>query len=280
MSEREAVSFKAALVQMRSGRDVARNVADAEAMIRQAAAAGARYVQTPETMTLMELERDKLFAATKPEDGNPALLHFQALAQELGLWLHLGSLPVLASAEQIANRSFLISPEGAIKARYDKIHMFDVDLPNGESYRESKNYKAGTEAVIATLPWGGLGMTICYDLRFPYLHRALAKDGASFLAVPAAFTKTTGEAHWHTLLRARAIEAQCFVFAAAQGGCHEHGRETYGHSLVIAPWGEILAEGGTDPCVVVAEIDLARLADARARVPSLTHDRDFTVRRY
>jgi predicted amidohydrolase len=269
--------FKAALVQMRAGRDVAANVRDATDLIRDAAALGADYVQTPETMTLMELERDKLFAATRPEEGNPALRHFQSLASDLGIWLHLGSLPILVRPDKIANRSFLISPDGRITARYDKIHMFDVDLPNGESYRESRNYEAGHEAVIAALPWGGLGMTICYDLRFPGLHRALAQGGASFIAIPAAFTKTTGEAHWNVLIRARAIETQCFVFAASQGGRHEHGRETYGHSLIVAPWGEVLAEAGIDPCVVVADIDLARVRDARSRVPSLSHDKPFTV---
>lgn len=274
-----ATTFRAALVQMRSGRDVDRNVADADVLIRSAAAAGADYVQTPETMTLMETERESLFAATRPEAGNPALGHFLQLAAELKIWLHLGSLPVIAAGGKIANRSFLISPGGEIKARYDKIHMFDVDLPGGETYRESANYEAGSEAVIAALPWGGLGMTICYDLRFPYLHRALAQGGAKFLAIPAAFTKTTGEAHWLTLIRARAIEAQCFVFAAAQGGHHEHGRDTFGHSLIVAPWGEILAEAGTEPCVVTAEIDLKRLDEARQRVPSLRHDRTFTLNR-
>jgi predicted amidohydrolase len=269
--------FKAALVQMRAGRDVERNVRDATDLIREAAAGGAAYVQTPETMTLMELEREKLFAATRPEEGNPALLHFQSLARDLGIWLHLGSLPILAKPDKIANRSFLLSPEGRITARYDKIHMFDVDLPNGESYRESRNYEAGHEAVIAALPWGGLGMTICYDLRFPQLHRALAQGGASFIAIPAAFTRTTGDAHWNVLIRARAIETQCFVFAASQGGRHEHGRETYGHSLIVAPWGEVLAEAGTDPCVVAADIDLARVRDARSRVPSLGHDKAFTI---
>jgi predicted amidohydrolase len=276
-SEPAKPSFKAALVQMCAGRDVARNVRDATALIREAAARGAHYVQTPETMTLMELERERLFAATLPEAGNPALAAFTALAQELRLWLHLGSLPVLASPDKIANRSFLISPEGRITARYDKIHMFDVDLPGGESYRESRNYQAGDRAVVARLPWGGLGMTICYDLRFPALHRALAQAGAQFIAVPAAFTKVTGKAHWTTLIRARAIETQCFVLAAAQGGRHEHGRETYGHSLIVSPWGEVLAEGGTEPGVVMAGIDTGLIDSVRARVPSLCHDRAFHV---
>ena len=273
----DASHFRAALVQMRSGRDVAANVAEAQRLIRDAAAAGADYVQTPECTTLMEIDSARLFSATVAEEGNEALTAFCDLARQLRIWLHIGSMAIKLRPDKIANRAYLISPEGTITARYDKIHMFDVDLPGGESYRESKNYAPGETAVIADLPWGGLGLAICYDLRFPQLFRAQAKAGALFLSVPAAFTRVTGEAHWHTLLRARAIECQCFVFAAAQGGRHEHGRETYGHSLIISPWGQILAEGGADPGVVVADIDLKALADARARVPSLKHDRDFRV---
>jgi predicted amidohydrolase len=262
---------------MCSGRDLARNMRDATALIREAAGGGASYVQTPEVTTLMELERERLFAVAEPEGGNPALAQFAALAKELGIWLHIGSMVVKASETKLANRAFLISPKGEVAARYDKIHMFDVDLPNGEVYRESANYEPGTQAVVADLPWGGLGFSICYDLRFPYLYRALAKAGASFLAVPAAFTKLTGEAHWVTLLRARAIEAQCFVLAAAQGGLHEHGRETFGHSLVVSPWGQVIAEGGVHPAVIFADLDLGMIADVRSRVPSLRHDREFDV---
>lgn len=269
--------FRSGLVQMCSGRDVEKNVADAIALIRKAAGQGAEYVQTPEMTTLMELGRDRILAASPPEDESSALKAFQAVARELGIWLHIGSMAVRVPGDKLANRAFVISPEGAIRARYDKIHMFDVDLPGGESYRESNSYQPGEKAVIAKLPWGGLGLTICYDLRFPALHRALAQTGAAMIAVPAAFTKVTGEAHWHTLLKARAIETQCYVMAAAQGGRHEHGRDTYGHSLIIAPWGEVLAEGGTEPGVFVADIDLARVAEARARIPSLKHDRPFTV---
>ena len=270
-------TFRAALVQLCSGRNVDRNVADAAALIREAAAGGAQYVQTPEVTTLMELETAKLFAAVEPEEGNRALRTFRDLAAELKIWLHIGSMPVKVAEDKIANRAYVISPDGAVTATYDKIHMFDVDLPNGESYRESKNYRPGDKAVVAGLPWGGLGLAICYDLRFPQLFRALAKSGAKFLTVPAAFTKVTGEAHWHTLLRARAIESQCFVFAAAQGGRHEHGRDTYGHSLIISPWGQILADGGVQPGVIFADIDLQAIEDARSRVPSLGHDRPFTV---
>lgn len=270
-------TFRVALVQMCAGRDVDRNVDDASALIRRAATGGANYVQTPEATTLLELDRERLFAATQPEEGNPALLHFQGLARELGLWLHIGSMPVRATVDRLANRSVLISPKGDIAARYDKIHMFDVALPNGESYRESQNYAPGHQAVVTPLPWGFLGLTICYDLRFPHLFRALAHGGAGFIAVPSAFTRLTGRAHWHTLLRARAIESQAFIFAAAQGGHHEHGRETYGHSLVVSPWGDILAEGGTEPDVIFADIELKALDDIRSRMPCLTHDRPFEI---
>ncbi len=269
--------LRVALVQMCSGRDVARNVRDASALIREAASGGASYVQTPEVTTLMELDRERLFAAAQPESANAALQQFADLAKELKVWLHIGSMVVKASDDKLANRSFLISPKGEVTARYDKIHMFDVDLPNGEVYRESANYAPGGHAVVAGMPWGALGFSICYDLRFPYLYRALAQAGASFLAVPAAFTKLTGEAHWVTLLRARAIEAQCFVFAAAQGGLHDHGRETFGHSLVVSPWGQVLAEGGVHPSVIFADIDLEMIGDVRSRVPSLRHDRNFDV---
>lgn len=269
--------FRAALVQMRSGRTIASNLDAAEAAIRRAAKGGAHYVQTPENTTLLELSTKKLFAAVEPEEGNTATARFTGLAAELGLWLHVGSMAVRLSDEKVANRAMLITPEGEIAARYDKIHMFDVDLPNGETYRESKNYEPGREAVLADLPWGRLGLTICYDLRFPALYRSLAHAGADFIAAPSAFTKVTGEAHWHVLLRARAIETGCYIFAAAQGGMHEAGRATYGHSLIVSPWGEVIAEAGSDPAVIFADIDPASVAAARARIPSLQHDRPFTL---
>lgn len=289
MSMATPPKFRASLVQMCSGRDVAKNVIEASRLIREAAAQNAHYVQTPEVTTFMELDREALLAATQPQHQNTALQAFGDLAQDLKLWLHLGSMPILLDDREtmptapngtnarFANRSFLFDPKGNIIAQYDKIHMFDVTLGNGETYAESDNYRPGEKAVIAKTPWGGLGMTICYDLRFPYLHRALAKSGAKFIAVPAAFTVPTGEAHWHTLLRARAIETQCFVFAAAQCGQHEHGRTTYGHSLIISPWGEILAQGNSDPGIITADIDLEELHKARNRVPSLTHDRTFEI---
>jgi predicted amidohydrolase len=273
----DAPRLKVGLVQMRTGRDVEKNLIEASALIREAAMGGALYVQTPEVTTLMEFDRARLFVETRPEDGNPALAHFRALARELGIWLHIGSMGILVKPDKIANRAFLIDPNGRIVARYDKIHMFDVQLPGGESYRESRNFEPGCHAVLADLPWGPLGLTICYDLRFPHLYRTLAKAGARFIAIPAAFTIPTGEAHWHTLLRARAIETQCFVLAAAQGGKHENGRGTYGHSLIVGPWGEIVAEAGTDPCVLVAELDLRAIDEARSRVPSLEHDRPFEL---
>lgn len=274
-----APAFRAGLVQMCSGRDVARNVRDASDLVRKAASDGAHYIQTPEVTTLMELERPRLLAEIQPETNNSALAAFTDLARELRRWLHIGSMAVKLDDDRFANRSYLIDPNGRVTARYDKIHMFDVDLGSGHVYRESESYAPGEAAVIAELPWGPIGLTICYDLRFPALHRALAKGGAQYIAAPAAFTRITGEAHWHTLLRARAIEAQTFVFAAAQGGLHENGRETYGHSLVISPWGKVLAEAGTEPGVVTADIDLSILDDVRRRIPSLTHDRPFSVTR-
>jgi predicted amidohydrolase len=280
MPEQRTLEFRAGLVQMCSGRDVDRNLADAAALVREAAAQGAQYIQTPEITTLMEMERARLFAAVRPDDGNPAVAYFSALARELRVWLHIGSMAVLLGNGKIANRSFLFTPEGEIEARFDKIHMFDVTLPGGESYRESKNYQAGDVAVLAGLPWGTLGLTVCYDLRFPHLYRALAQAGADFLAIPSAFTRRTGEAHWHTLIRARAIETGCFVFAAAQAGRHESGRDTYGHSLVVSPWGDILAEAdGVHPSVIVADVKSSEVEEARGRIPSLQHDRPFTVQR-
>jgi predicted amidohydrolase len=271
----EAAKFRVGLIQMRSGRTPQENLAAAAALIREAKAAGADYVQTPEMTNVMEVKRDRLFAAIGTEDDDATLAGFRALASEVGLYVHVGSLALKVAADKAVNRSFLIDPQGEIAARYDKIHMFDVDLAGGESYRESRTYRPGDVAILGDLPWGRLGLTICYDLRFPALYRALAEAGASFLAVPSAFTRQTGEAHWHVLMRARAIENGCFVLAAAQGGLHENGRETFGHSLIVDPWGRVLAEGGTEPGVVMAEIDPAEVASARARIPSLQHGRRF-----
>jgi predicted amidohydrolase len=273
----KAATFRVGLIQMRSGRTPQANLDAAAKLIGEAKSAGADYVQTPEMTNIMEVSREKLFSAVVDEDGDTGLAMFRELARGLGIFVHVGSLAIRVSPDKAANRSFLIDPHGEIIGRYDKIHMFDVDLANGESYRESRNYRAGELAVVNDLPWGRLGLTVCYDLRFPALYRALAEAGSSFLAIPSAFTKQTGEAHWHVLNRARAIENGCFVLAAAQGGKHENGRETFGHSLIVDPWGRILAEGGIEPSVVMAEIDPAEVVAARSKVPSLQHGRRFEV---
>jgi predicted amidohydrolase len=270
-------TFTVGLVQMRSGLDPAVNLDVASKLIGDAKAGGAEYVLTPEMTNIMEIRRERLFAAIVTEEADPSLAGFRELARKLAIHIHVGSLAIKLPGERAANRSFLIDRAGEIVARYDKIHMFDVDLANGESYRESRNFRPGEVAVAADLPWGRLGLTICYDLRFPALYRALAETGSSMLAIPAAFTRQTGEAHWHILVRARAIENGSFVFAAAQGGLHENGRETYGHSLIVDPWGRILGEGGIEPGIVLAEIDLAAVAAARGRVPSLQHGRRFEM---
>jgi len=269
--------FTAAMVQMRTGLLPGPSLDQGTQLIRQAAAAGADYVLTPEVSNMMQLNREALFEHLAAEEDDLSLKAYRALAAELKIHLHIGSLALRATPERAVNRSFLIAPDGAVIASYDKIHMFDIDLPDGESYRESANYQPGETAVISDLPWGRIGLTICYDVRFPALYRALAESGASFLAVPSAFTRKTGEAHWHTLLRARAIENGCFVFAAAQAGLHENKRETYGHSLIVDPWGVVLAEGGVEPGVFMAKIDPAKVVSARKTVPSLQHGRRFSV---
>jgi predicted amidohydrolase len=269
--------FRAGLVQLRSGRSVEANLERAEALVRRAAQGGALYVQTPENTALMELKPEFVLEAAQSEEESTALARLRALAAELGIFLHIGSLAIKLDQTRMANRSYLIDPSGEIAARYDKLHMFDVDLAGGESYRESSHSRPGAKAVLADLPFGRLGLSICYDLRFPQLYRALATAGAEFIAVPAAFTRQTGEAHWHVLIRARAIETGAFVLAATQGGLHENGRATYGHSLIVSPWGEILAEAGEEPGVIFADIDLAASAEARARIPALKHDREFEV---
>ncbi|MDB5579043.1 MAG: amidohydrolase [Bradyrhizobium sp.] len=271
-------TFTAAMVQMCSGRLPEQNLEQGTKLIRQAAAQGADYVQTPEVSNMIQANRKALFEHLASEEDDLSLKAYRTLAQELKIHLHIGSLALRFSPEKAVNRSFLIGPDGMVLASYDKIHMFDIDLPGGESYRESANYQPGETAVISDLPWGRIGLTICYDMRFPALYRALAESGASFLSAPSAFTVRTGEAHWHTLLRARAIENGCFVFAAAQAGTHESKRQSYGHSLIIAPWGEILAEGsGTETGIVMAKIDPTLVETARKTVPSLQHGRRFSV---
>src|SRR5215212_9530156 len=270
-------TFRIGLIQMRSGRAPAVNMDTAAKLIGEAKTGGAEYVQTPEMTNILELSRERLFATIVPEEQDASLATFRELARALQLYVHVGSLAIKASADKAVNRSFLIDRRGDIVARYDKIHMFDVDLKGGESYRESRSYRPGELAVVSDLPWGRLGLTICYDLRFPALYRALAEAGAMYLAIPSAFTQQTGEAHWHVLMRARAIENGSFVFAAAQGGTHENGRKTYGHSLVVDPWGRVIAEGGTEPGVIFADIDPAEASTARSRIPSLQHGRRFEI---
>jgi deaminated glutathione amidase len=270
-------TFKAAMIQMRSGLQPGANIDAAVRYVGDAKSAGAEYVLTPEMTNILAANREQLFAAAVEEEADASLATLREVARKLGIYVHIGSLAVRISPDRAANRSFLIDPKGDILARYDKIHMFDVDLAGGESYRESRNYRPGELAVLADLPWGRLGLTVCYDLRFPALYRALAEAGATMLAIPSAFTKQTGEAHWHVLVRSRAIENGCFVFAAAQGGRHENGRDTFGHSLIVDPWGRILAEGDTEPGVIVAEINPAEVASARARIPSLQHGRRFEI---
>lgn len=269
--------FRAACVQLRSSDDVAENIQTASELIRQAHALGAQFIATPENTTLMAADGGAKLERSFAEEADPALPVFRALAAELGVWLLIGSLAIKVSAEKTANRSFLIDPDGVVRARYDKIHLFDVDLPSGESYRESNTVAGGGAAVVAQLPWCRLGLSVCYDIRFPQLYRSLAEAGAIAFTIPAAFTETTGKAHWHVLTRARAVENGAFVIAPAQGGRHANGRSTYGHSLIVSPWGEILAEAGTEPGVIVADIDQTAAQDARIRIPSLKHNRPYAV---
>ena len=270
--------FTAAAIQMRSGTDPTRNAADFEDLVREAARAGAVYVQSPEMTGAVVRDSKARSLAFKSEELDVTAIAAARLSAELGIFLHVGSTAIVRPDGKLANRAMLYSPEGALIARYDKIHMFDVDLDNGESWRESAAYEPGTQAVVCDLGMARLGLAVCYDLRFPQLFRAEAIAGADILTVPAAFTRQTGEAHWHVLLRARAIENGAFVVAAAQGGLHEDGRETFGHSLIIDPWGRILAEADHDrPAVVLAEIDTAASAEARSKIPNLRNARDFAV---
>ena len=268
--------FRAACVQLTSDRDPDKTFPTAAVLVREAAARGASLVMTPEVTPMLEPRGRLVLEKARPEADDEWLPRYCSLARETGVWLLLGSMAVRIDAECCANRSLLIDAGGAIVARYDKIHMFDVDLEGGESYRESRRYRPGTEAVLANTPWGRVGMTVCYDMRFPSLYRDLAQAGADYLTVPSAFARPTGSAHWHVLLRARAIETGCFVFAPAQCGEHAQGRKTYGHSLIVDPWGEVLADGGEEPGVVMAEIDPGRIHKVRRMVPSLGHDRPYT----
>lgn len=267
--------FTVACVQNCAGTETAPNLEDCADLVREAAGKGAGLICLPEYFTGLELQGELLLPEAFAEAEHPALPLFAGLAGELDVWLLLGSLAIKSGPDRVFNRSYLLRPDGAVAASYDKVHLFDVDLTDGESYRESATIAPGEAAVVADLPWGGLGLSVCYDLRFPALYRALAQAGAAFLTVPSAFTKTTGEAHWHVLLRARAIETGCYVFAPGQFGVHAGGRATYGHSLIVDPWGRVLGDGGDARGVITAEIDPDEVVRARTMVPSLRHDRAF-----
>ncbi|MBB3808811.1 carbon-nitrogen hydrolase family protein [Pseudochelatococcus contaminans] len=269
-----------ACVQMRSSRDPAANRDAAINGIREAADAGAVYIQTPEMTSLLVRDRKELFAKAEDQTHDPLIAAAREVAREKRVTVHLGSLPLL-EGDRIANRAIVIDPKGEIAATYDKIHLFDVDLPNGESWRESATYAGGHQAVTAPLAVGEdtytLGVSICYDLRFPYLYRALAEVGAVILTAPACFTRQTGEAHWQVLQRARAIENGAFMISAAQGGTHDDGRHTWGHSIIVDPWGRVMAEGGSEPGIILASIDPAMVAQVRAQIPSLRHTQLFSL---
>ncbi len=270
--------FQAACIQCRSGTEPGENLEQMVPLIREAARLGADYVQTPEMTNLLVSDRATLMGTVQSEDRDVFVAAGCELASELGIWLHYGSLAIRNADGTVSNRAFVISPAGAIVGRYDKIHMFDVDLPDGESWRESNTYRAGQDVVTVSLPFARVGMGICYDVRFPHLFRSQAKEGAQVLTVPAAFTRQTGTAHWHILLRARAIENGAFVIAAAQGGDHEDGRRTYGHSLIVDPWGRIVAELEHDePGVICAEINADDALAVRQRIPSLKNEQSFSV---
>ncbi len=271
--DQERSSFRAACVQMRSGIDRARNVEAALSLIAEAADGGAHFIATPEMTTAVDRQGDRLVASLPEGEALEEIGAFSVAAAEHGVWLLIGSMPVRRQDGKLANRSFLFGPDGVVAARYDKIHMFDVSLADGESWRESRIYEPGAEAVVVQTPLAAIGLSICYDLRFPRLYRSLAQSGAEVICVPAAFTKQTGRAHWRTLLTARAIECGAYIVAPAQGGLHEDGRETFGHSMVIAPWGDILAEArGDEPGVIFADIDVRRVQTARRQIPSLSLD--------
>ena len=274
-------SLRAALVQLTSSDDPAANLLVTEALIREAAASGAELIATPEVTNVVSMSRARQRAVLTNEAGDVTLARLRTVAAELEIWLLIGSLALSGESPdgRFVNRSFLIGPDGAVAARYNKIHMFDANPTSGETYRESSGYRPGDRAVLAPTPWGPVGLTICYDMRFPELYLRLARAGARILTIPSAFTRPTGAAHWETILRARAIETGCFVLAPAQ--CGEHAaiegpsRKTWGHSLIASPWGEVLADGGETPGVVVADLDLNAVDEARSKVPSLTGAQTF-----
>ena len=264
-----------ACIQTNAAPEVETNLLRIEPMIKEARKRGAQLIALPENVNLLTCGREKLFARVKNEAEDPTIKFIAQMARETDAWILAGSIAVNVGHERLANRSYLFNTDGKIVAYYDKIHMFDATLSASESYRESTNYRGGDRAVVADTPWGKIGLTICYDLRFPHLHRALAKAGASIIAVPAAFAMSTGKLHWHVLLRARAIETGCYIIAPAQCGEHDGKRWTYGHSLIIAPSGEIIAEAGDEPTIIMAELDLDKVLETRQMLPSLQHDCEF-----
>ncbi len=269
--------MRAACIQLRSGADIEANIEEASALIREASDKGATFIATPEMTHILQRSPNKLFAVIQPEDSDAGVKAFSTLAAELSIDLLIGSMAIQTGERRAANRSFLFGPDGALKARYDKIHLFDVTLSRKETWKESNVYDGGQASSLTNIGSAKLGLTICYDLRFAHLYRQYGQRGAEIIAVPAAFTRPTGEAHWHTLLRARAIETGSFIIAPAQGGDHEDGRTTFGHSLMVNPWGEIIAERDNDtPGILLADINLSEVEEARRKIPAWNHSPDFT----
>lgn len=269
--------FRVACLQMNSGSDLAANLDQLKRMVAEAAGGGAHLVLSPEYCLLMDGSGRGMREGALPADGGPTLVELRQLAVQFNIWFLAGSLTLKTDEDRIVNRSYLISADGTVVATYDKIHMFDVTLPDGKVIRESSAYRPGEQAVIAATPWGKLGMTICYDVRFPHLYRVMAQQGAEFLSVPSSFQRQTGKVHWHTLLKSRAIENAAYVFAPAMCGDHPGNRQTYGHALIVDPWGEVLADAGEEPGIIYADIDPARVAKIRGMMPSLQHDRPYVV---
>ena len=273
-------TFRAACIQNTATRDIAANIAWVCERIGEARSAGADFITLTETVGLIEPVNAQIPDACYSEAEDPGLLAFRQLARALEVTILVGSQLIKMADQRIVNRSFLLDIQGEIVARYDKLHLFDIELSKGEFYRESDVISAGDKAVLATTPWGKLGMSVCYDLRFAALYRELAQNGAQFITIPAAFTQTTGKAHWHTMVRARAIETACYIIAPNQCGHHADKRRSWGHSLIVNPWGEILADGGAEPGIIYADIDLSEVDKARSKIPALKHDRPFTLEQF
>ena len=269
-------NLKVACIQTNSKSDPNINIREVSSLIRAARSNGAELITTPEVVGMLEPNREKALNKAQPENYHGVLREFRALSRDLAIWLLIGSISIKLSNGKLANRSFLINPDGQIIARYTKIHMFDVEVNDGSIYRESATYQPGTSACLARTPWGLVGLTVCYDIRFPALYRDLAKAGAKIIFIPSAFTEVTGEAHWHILQRARAIENGCFIVSAAQTGMHEQNRKTFGHSIIVDPWGNILADADKDVGFITADLDLNLADEVRKKIPSLTHDREYS----